>query len=238
MSPADALHAINARISAAERGAGRTPGSVTLVAVSKGFAAASIAELAAAGQRRFGESYLNEAIPKIDALSGLDLEWHFVGPVQSNKTRKIAARFDWVHGIDRLKIAERLSAQRPPELPPLNLCIQVNISAESGKSGIAPAAASELVRSVNRLPRLRVRGLMGIPAVDAGPADLRLAFRRLRELQQRLSSEAAAPELDTLSIGMSDDFEVAISEGADLVRIGTALFGTRDPVRPGRREFP
>lgn len=197
-----------------------------LIAVSKGCAATSIRTLAEAGQRRFGESYLNEAIPKLDALAGLGLEWHYIGPIQSNKTRGIAARFDWVHSVDRVRIAQRLSEQRPPELAPLNLCIQINISAETGKSGVKPEEALDLVRYVSRLPRLKVRGLMAIPAPDPDPVARRDVFRRLHDLQSALIGAGFA--LDTLSIGMSDDFEDAIAEGATLVRIGTALFG------PGR----
>lgn len=224
-TPTDALRAIRARIAAAELHAGRPAGSVTLVAVSKGCPVSAIRALADAGQRNFGESYLNEASPKLDALDGLGLEWHYIGPIQSNKTRGIAARFDWAHGVDRDRIAQRLNAQRPPELAPLNICIQVNISAEAGKSGIDPAGALELVRFAARLPRLRVRGLMAIPAPDPDPAARRASFHRLRELQAQLIDQGHA--LDTLSIGMSDDFEAAIAEGATLVRIGTALFGPR-----------
>ncbi len=224
-TPTDALRGIRTRIAAAEQRAGRPAGSVTLIAVSKGCAAATIRTLAEAGQRRFGESYLNEAIPKLDTLAGLELEWHYIGPIQSNKTRGIAARFNWVHSVDRARIAQRLSEQRPPELAPLNLCIQINISDEAGKSGADPGEARELVRFVSRLPRLRVRGLMAIPAPDPDPVARRAIFRRLHDLQSDLIEAGFA--LDTLSIGMSDDFEDAIAEGATLVRIGTALFGPR-----------
>jgi PLP dependent protein len=224
-TPADALRVIRTRIAAAELAAGRPAGSVTLVAVSKGCPVSSIRALAQAGQRCFGESYLSEAIPKLDALAGLGLEWHFIGPIQSNKTRGIATGFDWAHGVDRTRIAQRLSDQRPPGLAPLNLCIQVNISAEAGKSGTEPDQTRELVRFASRLPRLRVRGLMAIPALDPDPAARRAAFSRLRNMQSGLVAEGYA--LDTLSIGMSDDFEDAIAEGATLVRIGTALFGPR-----------
>lgn len=224
-TPADALRLIRSRIAAAERRAGQPVDTVTLVAVSKGIDAAGIRALADAGQRRFGESYLSEALPKLNALADLGLEWHYIGPLQSNKTRLIAARFAWVHGIDRLMVAQRLSDQRPAGLPPLDVCIQINISGETSKSGVDPAAAPELVRSASRLPRLRVRGLMAIPAPDPNLDARRRAFRGLRELQERLCDEGYP--LDTLSIGMSDDFEAAIAEGATMVRIGTALFGPR-----------
>lgn len=226
MTPADRLRAIQDRIGAAERAAGRPPGSVSLLAVSKGVPATDIRALAAVGQRLFGESYLSEAAAKFDALADLvALEWHYIGPLQSNKTREIALRFDWVHSIDRARMARRLSDQRPADRPPLNICIQVNISAEPTKSGIDPDGLSDLVRSVIQLPGLRLRGLMAIPAPSAEPAERRAAFRRLHLLQQRCIDDGVA--LDTLSMGMSDDLEEAIAEGATMVRIGTALFGPR-----------
>ncbi len=229
-TPADTLRALQTRIAAAERRAGRTPGTVALIAVGKGFPASDLRALAAAGQQRFGESYLGEALPKIDALAGLGLEWHYIGPIQSNKTRGIAARFDWAHGVDRARIAQRLSDQRPETSAPLNICVQVNLDAEAGKSGVAPDEARELVRFASRLPRLRVRGLMAIPAPDPDPARRRAAFGRLRELRDTIAA-AEGLALDTLSIGMSDDFEEAIAEGATLVRVGSALFGARPPPR-------
>lgn len=224
-TPADTLSVLNARITAAERRAGRPPGTVALVAVGKGFPTTAIRALAEAGQRRFGESYLSEALPKLDELAGLGLEWHYIGPIQSNKTRGIAARFDWVLGVDSARIAQRLSDQRPADLEPLNVCIQVNVSAEASKSGVDPGMTRELVRFASGLPHLRVRGLMAIPAPDSDPVRRRAAFRHLRELRDDIA--AGGIELDTLSIGMSDDFEDAIAEGATLVRIGTALFGSR-----------
>ncbi len=229
-TPADALRALQTRIAAAGQRAGRTPGTTALIAVSKGVPARDLQALAAAGQRRFGESYLGEALPKLDALAGLGLEWHFIGPIQSNKTRGIAARFDWVHSVDRARIAERLSDQRPQASAPLNVCIQVNVSDEASKSGVAPEAARELVRFASRLPRLRVRGLMAIPAPDPDPARRRAAFRRLRELRDAIAATEGLA-LDTLSIGMSDDFEEAIEEGATMIRIGTSLFGARPRAR-------
>jgi pyridoxal phosphate enzyme (YggS family) len=225
---AERLAQIEVRIRTAEVCHNREPGSVTLLAVSKTRPADVIRAAAAAGQRRFGESYLREALEKIGALADLDLEWHFIGPIQSNKTRGIAEHFHWVHSVDRLKVARRLSEQRPETLPPLNVCLQVNISGEASKSGVEPEALPDLARAVAALPRLRLRGLMAIPAParDAGEEDVRAPFRRLREALAALNRDGLA--LDTLSMGMSDDFEAAIAEGATLVRIGTALFGARD----------
>lgn len=228
---AGALAEVRSRIARAERRFGRTPGSVGLLAVSKGVAAQAIRAVAAAGQRRFGESYLGEAIPKIEALSTPTseprLEWHFIGPIQSNKTRGIAQRFDWVHSIDRLKIAQRLSEQRPPSRPPLQVCVQINISGEASKSGIAPEEAPALVRSVAGLPGLALRGLMAIPAPDPDPDRRRAAFRLLYRIYRDLI-DGGLP-LDTLSMGMSDDLEEAIAEGATLLRVGSAIFGERRP---------
>jgi pyridoxal phosphate enzyme (YggS family) len=214
-----------ARIREAERLSGRPGGSVGLVAVSKTFAPDAIRALAEAGQRCFGESYLGEALTKIAALQKLGLEWHFIGPVQSNKTRGIATHFSWVHGIDRARIAARLSEQRPPELPPLQICVQINISGEASKSGVRPEEASALIGEIIGLPRLRLRGLMTIPAPAAGMQESRSSFRRLRELLLELQEQW--PGLDTLSMGMSSDFEAAIAEGATLVRVGSGLFGAR-----------
>jgi len=225
---AERLAQIEARIRTAEVCHNREPGSVTLLAVSKTRPADVIRAAAAAGQRRFGESYLREALEKIGALADLDLEWHFIGPIQSNKTRGIAEHFHWVHSVDRLKVARRLSEQRPETLPPLNVCLQVNISGEASKSGVDPEALPDLARAVAALPRLRLRGLMAIPAParDAGEEAARAPFRRLRETLAALNRAGLA--LDTLSMGMSDDFEAAIAEGSTLVRIGTDLFGARD----------
>jgi len=181
---------------------------------------------ARAGQRAYGESYLQEALGKIAALKDLDLEWHFIGPIQSNKTRDIATHFSWAHGVDRLKIAERLSAQRPAGLAPLNVCVQVNVSGEDSKSGCEPAEATALCLAVSTLPQLKLRGLMTIPAPAAAGEDPRAAFARLRELFEEL--RRGGLELDTLSAGMSDDLEAAIFEGSTLVRVGSAIFGHRE----------
>lgn len=224
-----ALRRVNERISAAARTAGRPPGAVALLAVSKAFPAEAVIAAARAGQRRFGESYVQEAVVKIaqvrDMAPDLALEWHFIGPIQSNKTRAIAETFDWVHSVDRLKIAQRLSEQRPAALPPLAVLIQVNVSGEASKRGVAPEEASALAHAVARLPRLRVRGLMAIPEPERDPARQRVPFARLRELLERLQREGLA--VDTLSMGMSADLEAAIAEGATIVRVGTAIFGER-----------
>lgn len=211
------------RIHGAARVAGREPSSVALLAVSKTQPAERIAALFQLGQRSFGENYLQEAAGKIAELKFLPIDWHFIGPIQSNKTRPIAESFSWVHGVDRLKIAERLSAQRPEALPPLNICIQVNVSGEASKSGVSPDAVGELVAAAAALPHLRVRGLMALPAPELSEHQQRAGFRRLRELRDACAGVA----LDTLSMGMSDDLEAAIAEGATWVRIGTALFGPR-----------
>lgn len=199
--------------------------SVRLLAVSKHFPCEDIETLAGCGQTAFGESYLSEALDKLDLLAGLNLEWHFIGPMQSNKTRRIAERFAWVQGLDRLKIAQRLSEQRPESMPPLNVCLQVNISGESSKAGADPESVAELAEAVAGLPRLRLRGLMAIPAPTIQFGEQRAAFARLRELFTGLV--AAGHELDTLSMGMSNDLEAAIAEGSTLVRVGTGLFGPR-----------
>ena len=228
------LDAVRARIAAAARHAGREPADVTLLAVSKTWPAEAVREAAAAGQRAFGENYVQEGVDKAEALRALGLEWHFIGPLQSNKTRPVANAFDWVHGIDRLKIAERLSAQRDVHLPPLNVCIQVNVSGEDSKSGVAPAEAVALAHAVAALPRLRLRGLMCIPEPSTDEAVLRARFAVLRGLRDELS--AAGLVLDTLSMGMSHDLEPAIAEGASIVRVGTAIFGER--VRPASTPTP
>ena len=257
---ASRLQAVKTRISDAARAAGRAPGEIILVAVSKTFPPQAIADAYAAGQTAFGENYAQEGIEKITALSGLPLqwhaaspdeehsraegdvrpsagvaspegpllrplEWHYIGPIQSNKTRPIAENFDWVHGIDRAKIAERLSAARPENLPPLQVCVQVNVSGEASKSGVAPDVVFGLAQTIMRLPRLRLRGLMAIPEPTPDTALQRSRFRMLREIRDDLLRRGVA--LDTLSIGMSDDLEAAIAEGATLVRVGRAIFGER-----------
>lgn len=220
------LQAVKSRIRAAAKSAGRDAGAARLLAVSKSWPAASVRLAFAAGQRAFGENYVQEGVAKIQALDDLDLEWHFIGPLQSNKTREVAEHFDWVHGVDRLKIAERLSAQRPAGAPPLQVCLQVNVSFEPSKGGVAPDEVAELARAVAKLPRLRLRGLMAIPEPSTDAALLKSRFALLRELLAQLN--AAGMQLDVLSMGMSDDFEIAIAEGATIVRVGTAIFGTRD----------
>ena len=222
---ADRLRAVRDRIHAAEQRFQRPPGAVRLLAVSKTQPVTAVAAMAAAGQTGFGENYVQEALDKMTELAALALEWHFIGPIQANKTRPIAERFAWVHSVDRLKLAERLSAQRPASLPPLNVCLQVNIDREPTKHGLDPAEVSAIAAAVAVLPRLRLRGLMAIPAPVTDFAAQRPAFARLRTLQDQLT--AAGLALDTLSMGMSDDLEAAIAEGSTLVRIGTALFGPR-----------
>jgi pyridoxal phosphate enzyme (YggS family) len=224
-SIASNLQAVNSRIAAACAAAGRLPESVRLLAVSKTWPLAAIEAAAQSGQRAFGESYVQEAIAKIDAWERGRLEWHFIGPLQSNKTRPVAERFDWVHSIERLKIAERLAAQRPPELPPLNVCLQVNVSGEASKSGCAPQEAVSLARAIAALPGLCLRGLMAIPEPTEDKALLCSRFALLRQLRDELNAGGLA--LDTLSMGMSHDLETAIAEGATIVRVGTAIFGTR-----------
>jgi pyridoxal phosphate enzyme (YggS family) len=220
------LQATRAAIEQAARSAQRNVADVHLLAVSKTFPPEAVREAYQAGQVAFGENYLQEALEKIAALRDLPLEWHFIGPLQSNKTRAIAENFAWVHSVDRLKIAERLSAQRPPHLPPLNVCLQVNVSGEQSKSGVAPADAAQLARAVTLLPNLKLRGLMSIPAPAADVEAQRAPFHMLKKLFEQLNSEGMA--LDTLSIGMSHDYHAAIQEGATIVRIGTAIFGTRN----------
>ena len=219
------LQAVNARIAAACNAAGRDPASVRLVAVSKTWPAGAVREAAAAGQTDFGENYLQEALDKIGALAAPTLTWHFIGPLQSNKTRPVAEHFDWVHSVDREKIAERLNAQRPSSAPALNVCIQVNISGEASKSGVAPAALAPLARELARMPRLRLRGLMSVPEPTPDSALSRRRFASLRGLLEALNRDGLA--LDTLSMGMTADLEAAIAEGATMVRVGTAIFGAR-----------
>ncbi|RII74633.1 YggS family pyridoxal phosphate-dependent enzyme [Pseudomonas monteilii] len=220
---ADNLSAISARIASAAQAAERDPASVQLLAVSKTKPASAIREVHAAGVRDFGENYLQEALTKQQELSDLPLIWHFIGPIQSNKTKAIAEHFDWVHSVDRLKIAQRLSEQRPAGLAPLNICLQVNVSGEDSKSGCAPADLPALAKAVAALPNLRLRGLMAIPEPTDDRAAQEAAFASLRALQEGLDLG-----LDTLSMGMSHDLEAAIAQGATWVRIGTALFGARD----------
>ena len=197
-----------------------------LLAVSKTKPAAEIVAVAVAGQRHFGENYLQEALEKIEVLKNLDLDWHFIGPIQSNKTRRIAENFNWVHSVDRLKIAQRLSEQRPDTLPPLNICLEVNISREPSKHGLNIEELSCIIPKVASLPRLSLRGLMAIPAPSKGFTAQRLPYARLRKLQEELIAQGM--QLDTLSMGMSDDLEAAIAEGTTIVRVGTAIFGPRE----------
>ncbi|MES2019482.1 MAG: YggS family pyridoxal phosphate-dependent enzyme [Pseudomonadota bacterium] len=223
------LQAVDASIRSAVMAAGRVRADVQLLAVSKTFGADAVLEAIAAGQTAFGENYLQEALDKIAAVSsavpGRDIAWHFIGPIQSNKTRPIAASFDWVHTVERLKIAQRLSEQRPAELAPLNICIQVNISGEDTKSGVTAAELPALARLVAQLPRLRLRGLMAIPEPQPDAARQRAAFAQLRMLFDALRADGIA--IDTLSMGMSADMDAAIAEGATIVRVGTAIFGAR-----------
>ncbi|QDX81824.1 YggS family pyridoxal phosphate-dependent enzyme [Denitratisoma sp. DHT3] len=219
------LQAVNARIAAACAAAGRGRESVSLLAVSKTWPATAVRAAAECGQRAFGESYVQEAAAKIDALADAGLEWHFIGPLQSNKTRPVAERFDWVHSVERLKVAQRLAEQRPANLPPLNVCLQVNVSGEASKSGCAPHEAMPLARAIAALPGLRLRGLMAIPEPTDDLGLLRGRFALLRQLRDELNAGGLA--LDTLSMGMSGDLECAIAEGATLVRVGTAVFGER-----------
>ena len=219
------LAAVRARIDAACAAAGRASDSVQLLAVSKTFGADAVRALAACGQRAFGENYLQEATAKQAELADLPLVWHFIGPIQSNKTRPIAEQFAWVHSVDRLKIAERLSAQRPQGLAPINVCLEVNASGEASKSGATPGELPALAAAVSTLPGLLLRGLMAIPAPSDDLVTQRAAFARVRGAFDDLRARGHA--LDTLSMGMSGDLEAAILEGATIVRIGTALFGER-----------
>ena len=219
------LQVVRARVAAAARAAGREPGAIALLAVSKTFAAGAVRAAYAAGQRDFGENYVQEGLEKIAALSALSLVWHFIGPIQSNKTRAIAEHFHWVHSIARERIALRLAQARPPEMGPLDVCLQVNVSGEASKSGVAPEEVGRLAETVRALPRLRLRGLMAIPEPSEEFELQRRRFRGLRLLLEQLN--AAGFGLDTLSMGMSQDLEAAIKEGATIVRVGTAIFGAR-----------
>jgi len=226
-SIADHLRAVRARMERAALACGRDPAHVSLLAVSKTFPPEAVREAYRAGQRAFGESYVQEAVEKLAGLEDLrgDTEWHFIGPLQSNKARHVAAHFDWVHSIDRLKIAQRLSDLRPAGAAGLQLCIQVNIDAQPTKSGVAPDEALELALAIQGLPRLRLRGLMCIPAPQQDPVRQREVFARLADLMHELNR--AGLRLDTLSMGMSDDLEAAVAAGASIVRVGTAIFGAR-----------
>lgn len=217
------LNALRAQISHAEQKHRRKPGSVLLLAVSKTQPAQAVADAYRAGQRHFGENYVQEAINKQRLLGAFDISWHFIGPLQSNKTKLIASHFAWVHSVDSVKTATRLSQQRPDNLPPLNICLQVNISGESSKSGVMPDELPDIYRQIAQLPRLDVRGVMAIPAPEEDFARQRLPYHALARAVAALHQ----PELDTFSFGMSGDLEAAVAEGSTMVRIGTALFGTR-----------
>lgn len=224
------LQLVQQALTAAAQAAGRDPHTVQLLAVSKTFGADAVIEAADAGQSAFGENYLQEAVDKIATVHALrpdlKLEWHFIGPLQSNKTRPVAEHFDWVHAVDREKIAQRLSDQRPASLPPLNICLQVNVSGEASKSGVSPAELPALALAISQLPHLTLRGLMAIPEPAQTEQEQRKPFAQLRALQQELAALGIAT--DTLSMGMSADMPAAIVEGATIVRIGTAIFGKRD----------
>ena len=224
------LQVVHDGIATAAHRAGRDPAGISLLAVSKTFGPEAILEAAQAGQKAFGENYLQEALDKMAALRmlqpALHLEWHFIGPIQSNKTRPIAEHFDWVHSVEREKIAQRLSDQRPEHLSPVNVCLQINISGEASKSGATLAQASELAHAVARMPRLSLRGLMAIPEPADDFEQQRAPFRRLHQLFDELRAQGLP--LDTLSIGMSADMAAAIAEGSTMVRVGTAIFGKRD----------
>ncbi|MEN9474676.1 MAG: hypothetical protein RIS48_1396 [Pseudomonadota bacterium] len=222
------LQAVQARIERACDRAGRPSGAVQLLAVSKTFDAEAVRQAWSAGQRAFGENYVQEGVEKVQQLraAGLDgIEWHCIGPLQSNKTRPVAEHFDWVHTVDRLKVAQRLSEQRPPELPPLQVCVQVNVDGGPNKSGVLPQQALELAQAVAALPRLRLRGLMCIPEPAPDFASACAVFGRARALFDALNAQGLA--LDTLSMGMSDDLEAAVASGSTLVRVGSAIFGAR-----------
>lgn len=222
----DCLLNVRDQIAAAETQYGRVPGSVKLLAVSKRKPAQAVLSAYDAGQTAFGENHLQEAVAKIETLRGVELDWHFIGPIQSNKTRPIAQHFDWAHSIDRLKVAKRLNEQRAPEIPPLNVCIQVNVSDESTKSGVALGEVSALAKAIADMPRLRLRGLMTIPRPEESFEAQRIPFKALKDAMTSLNDTGHT--MDTLSMGMTDDMEAAIAEGSTLVRIGTAIFGSRD----------
>lgn len=221
-----AMQAVKQRIARAAMQAGSVPRDIRLLAVSKTFPAEAVREAFQAGQTAFGESYVQEAVDKILALADLPLEWHFIGPLQSNKTRLVAEHFSWVHSVDRAKIADRLASARPEKLPPLQVCLEVNVSGEASKGGVSPQELEALAAHVRSLPRLQLRGLMAIPAATDDPVLQRRQFREVRELLDELNRKNF--RLDTLSMGMSNDLEAAIAEGATIVRIGTAIFGARN----------
>jgi pyridoxal phosphate enzyme (YggS family) len=223
------LAQVQARIRAAEARFGRDPGSVALLAVSKLQVAEKIRAARAAGQRAFGESYPQEALEKLDALADLDIEWHFIGRIQGNKTRPIAAHFAWVHSLCDPHHARRLSDQRPAGMAPIKVCLQVNLDAEPTKAGVAPEALAGLLETCAALPNIQVVGLMALPAPAVGEEAQRAPFRALRALRDRLATQESP--LETLSIGMSDDLEAAIAEGVTIVRVGTAVFGPRPAIR-------
>ena len=224
-SIADNIARVRAQIEAACQAAGREPSSVHLLAVSKTWGADAVRQAHAAGQTAFGENYIQEAVEKITALRDLPLEWHCIGPIQSNKTRLVAEHFDWVHSVDRLKIAQRLSEQRPAELPPLQVCIQVNVDGGDNKSGVSPEELPALAQAVNALPRMRLRGIMTIPEPAETEAQMRAVHAQAKALLEALRQQGLP--LDTLSMGMSADMAAAIAEGSTLVRVGTAIFGQR-----------
>ena len=228
MTIGENIQTIGERIRAAEQRFGREPGSVQLLAVSKKHPAAAIREAFAVGQRYFGENYVQEMTEKAVELTDTGIEWHFIGPIQSNKTKAIAATARWVHSVDSLKVAQRLSAQKPASAPAINVCLQVNISDEASKSGVAPSQVPELARQITLLPGLKLRGLMAIPAPEHEFDRQRAVFAQVRLLQQDLNAQGFA--LDTLSMGMTDDMEAAIAEGATIVWIGTAIFGCRNAI--------
>jgi hypothetical protein len=222
---ADNIARVRAQMATAGQSAGRAPGSVQLLAVSKTWSADAVRTAHAAGQTHFGENYIQEAVDKITTLRDLPLVWHCIGPIQSNKTRLVAEHFDWVHSIDRLKIAQRLSEQRPEHLPPLQVCIQVNVDGGDTKSGVSPPELPALAQAVAALPRMRLRGLMTIPEPAETDAQMRAVHRQAKELFEQLRAQGLP--LDTLSMGMSADMAAAIAEGSTLVRVGTAIFGKR-----------
>ena len=222
---ASRLHAVHARIAKVAQSRNRQPDEITLLAASKTNPADQVRQAWLAGQTIFGENYLQEALAKMQALADLPIEWHFIGPIQSNKTKRIAENFAWVHSVDRTKIADRLSKDRPTSLPPLQICAQVNVSGEASKSGVAPEEVANLAAHVVRLPRLKLRGLMAVPELTTATALQRSQFHMLWELFDRLKKDGY--ELDTLSMGMSEDMDIAIAEGATMVRVGTAIFGPR-----------
>ena len=228
------LQVVRAELADAAQKAGRDPQQICLLAVSKTFPAQAVVDAVMAGQLSFGENYLQEAVDKIHAVQALlpevSLEWHFIGPIQSNKTRQIAENFSWVHSVEREKIAQRLSEQRPPELPPLNICLQVNISREESKSGVLPEDAVALAKKMGDLKGVRLRGLMAVPAACDDPVEQRHAFTQLRELMEQIKQQidVQGTPIDTLSMGMSGDMAAAIAEGSTIVRIGSAIFGKRN----------